>query len=197
MGQHGCAFGSGVSNSQQRPTTSAEAARLAEAVAMDDDSDDWDPVVTPGVVLRPHLLQWKPCGAGEDELGGNTFANPMRAHAADPLHDPDADDEDGKWVARKLLQPDGADVRTTAAVLNCPGCFTPVCYQCQKHDQYARQWRAVEVRNCTVDRSVPLALSKGDTARYFPVKCEVCNAEVGLQDADDVYHLFHVLESAA
>ncbi|CAE8680512.1 unnamed protein product [Polarella glacialis] len=117
--------------------------------------------------------------------------------ASDPLHDPGADDEDEQWVVEKLLQPDSSNVRTTDAVLNCPGCFTPVCYQCQAHAKHNRQWRASEVRNCVVDKSASLSMGIGDPTEYFAVRCEICKADVGLQDPEGVYHLFHVLESLA
>ncbi|CAE7775014.1 Eapp [Symbiodinium pilosum] len=156
-----------------------------------DADDDWDPQVAPGVVLRPHIIRWTP-DAGEGP--GDGKADNLDA---DPLHDPDADDQDEKWVADQLLQPDTSNVKTTDAVLNCPGCFTPVCYQCQRHEQFTRQWRASEVRNCIVDKSAALSMAKDDPAKYFAVRCETCNADVGLQDMDGIYHLFHVLESLA
>ena len=149
----------------------------------------------------------------------------------------------------QLLQPDTRNVKSTDAVLNCPGCFTPVClslsisisacrlalssacclqgYQCQRHEQFTRQWRASEVRNCIVDKSAALSMAKAvrlcqscspntrghlcsvgcltvqrstcqdDPAKYFAVRCETCKADVGLQDMDGIFHLFHVLESLA
>eukprot|EP00440_Ansanella_granifera_P074921 gb/GFBE01081308.1/.p1 GENE.gb/GFBE01081308.1/~~gb/GFBE01081308.1/.p1 ORF type:complete len:161 (+),score=42.55 gb/GFBE01081308.1/:1-483(+) len=158
---------------------------------VDDEDDDWNPVVGPSVVLRPHVLQWSPA---EQKSREHETKDEL---AADPLHDPEADDQDEQWVQDKLLQPDNSNVKTTDAVLNCPGCFTPVCYQCQRHEHYNRQWRAAEVRNCNVDRSRALSMAKDDPAQYFAVRCETCKADVGLLDSDGVYHLFHVLESLA
>mmetsp|Transcript_71451 Transcript_71451/g.170930 ORF Transcript_71451/g.170930 Transcript_71451/m.170930 type:complete len:208 (+) Transcript_71451:34-657(+) len=179
-------------SSSQAHTGKAEPPRIAageSATRMDeDDDDDWNPSVEVGVVLRPHLLRWSPT----QEKGAEAEENQL---SADPLHDPEADNNDQNWVAEKLMQPDEFNNRATDAVLNCPGCFTPLCYQCQKHNQFANQWRAVEVRNCTVDRSAALKPQKGDPSKYFPVRCDVCSAEVGLLDTDEVYHLFHVLAS--
>ncbi|CAE7465099.1 Eapp [Symbiodinium necroappetens] len=163
---------------------------MANAMEVDDgdaDDDDWDPRVAPGIVLRPHIVQWNVAQGTEkvDNLD------------VDPLHDPEADDQDEKWVADQLLQPDTRNVKGTDAVLNCPGCFTPVCYQCQRHEQFTRQWRASEVRNCKVDKSVALSMAKDDPAKYFALRCETCNADVGLQDMEGIFHLFHVLESLA
>merc|ERR1712085_236900 len=98
------------------------------------------------------------------------------------MGDPEADDDDQRWVASELLRPDSVDCRSTDAVLNCPGCFTPICYQCQRHD-FSRQWRATEVRNCIVDRSAALAACKDSpNERFFAVRCELCSADVGLLD---------------
>eukprot|EP00931_Biecheleriopsis_adriatica_P119991 TRINITY_DN95141_c0_g1_i1.p2 TRINITY_DN95141_c0_g1~~TRINITY_DN95141_c0_g1_i1.p2 ORF type:complete len:165 (-),score=40.39 TRINITY_DN95141_c0_g1_i1:22-516(-) len=164
---------------------------MASMEVDDDDDDDWNPTIGPGVELRPHVLRWAPAVQQQDQQDSKDEL------AADPLHDPEADNQDERWVQDKLLQPDQSNVRQTDAVLNCPGCFTPVCYQCQRHEQYARQWRATEVRNCNVDRSTALSMSKDDPAKYFAVRCETCKADVGLVDADGIYHIFHVLESLA
>mmetsp|Transcript_131683 Transcript_131683/g.328366 ORF Transcript_131683/g.328366 Transcript_131683/m.328366 type:complete len:202 (-) Transcript_131683:39-644(-) len=178
-------------------SAAVEAAAIggASAGAMDSD-DDWDPAVGPGVVLRPHVLTWNVPAKAMDADGDEQQASKQHLDV-DPLHDPAADEEDERWVAKQLLMPDSEDVRSTAAVLNCPGCFTPVCYQCQRHAEYSRQWRAVEVRNCTVDRSSALTMARGDATKYFAVRCSTCAADVGLLDDDGVYHLFHVLESLA
>eukprot|EP00435_Cladocopium_sp_Y103_P051157 s401_g15.t2 len=158
-------------------TSRAVSVLAMPAAAMEvDDDDDWNPVVKPGVVLRPHILQW----AGEAPKEGQGAREILEA---DPLHDPEADDEDQKWVEDRLLQPDQCNVKATDAVLNCPGCFTPVCYQCQRHEQYSGQWRATEVRNCTVDATVAFSMAKDDPTKYHAVRCEVCKADVGLLES--------------
>jgi len=110
------------------------------------------------------------------------------------------------------------------AVLNCPACFTTLCVDCQRHDFYQGQYRAMFVVNCVVDRTesryVPaksdkyksrkrkhdqnLPISNGefsapfqaDTSDTFnPVKCKVCNTEVAVYDSEDVYHFFNILTS--
>jgi hypothetical protein len=45
-----------------------------------------------------------------------------------------------------LLKP-----RTSDAVLSCPRCFTTVCMDCQQHERYANQFRAMFVMNIGVD----------------------------------------------
>ena len=37
-------------------------------------------------------------------------------------------------------------------------------YQCQRHEQYSGQWRAAEVRNCSVDTTVAFSMAKVDVA---------------------------------
>ena len=45
-----------------------------------------------------------------------------------------------------LLKP-----RTSDAILSCPRCFNIVCMDCQQHEKYANQWRAMFVMNIGVD----------------------------------------------
>jgi hypothetical protein len=41
--------------------------------------------------------------------------------------------------------------RTSDAILSCPRCFTTVCMDCQQHERYANQFRAMFVMNIGVD----------------------------------------------
>ena len=52
--------------------------------------------------------------------------------------------------------------RTSDAVLSCPCCFTICCMDCQQHERYATQFRAMFVMNITVDWTRPLAYSDKD-----------------------------------
>jgi hypothetical protein len=58
---------------------------------------------------------------------------------------------------------------STDAVLNCPACFTVLCRDCQRHEFYSGQFRAMFVMNCRIDRSetltVPLKNSKSNSRR--------------------------------
>ena len=80
------------------------------------------------------------------------------------FYDPVADDEDEKWAERKrneyLCLPSGrstssgisaAKVTESDAVLNCPGCMTLLCMDCQRHEVYKTQYRAMFSFNCRVD----------------------------------------------
>mmetsp|Transcript_40749 Transcript_40749/g.85347 ORF Transcript_40749/g.85347 Transcript_40749/m.85347 type:complete len:413 (+) Transcript_40749:84-1322(+) len=48
----------------------------------------------------------------------------------------------------RLLRP-----RTSDAILSCPRCFNIVCMDCQQHDRYVNQYRAMFVMNIGVDWS--------------------------------------------
>lgn len=37
------------------------------------------------------------------------------------------------------------------AVLNCPACLTVICIDCQRHEKYHTQYRAMFYLNCVVD----------------------------------------------
>ncbi|XP_072031486.1 E2F-associated phosphoprotein-like [Amphiura filiformis] len=117
------------------------------------------------------------------------------------------------------------------AILNCPACLTTLCLDCQRHELYHNQYRAMFVLNCTIIRSERLkypvpkktkrwnrnrgkrrhgeigegsgvgdkGVGEGEDSEelYFPVKCSVCNTEVGVYDEDEVFHFFNVLTSTA
>eukprot|EP00397_Hematodinium_sp_SG-2012_P040795 GEMP01044769.1.p1 GENE.GEMP01044769.1~~GEMP01044769.1.p1 ORF type:complete len:142 (+),score=19.88 GEMP01044769.1:1310-1735(+) len=137
-------------------------------------NDDWNPSLEDETVVRPHLQDWKPCAKARD------------APKPDELHDPDADRDDEKWVAENLMSDNSSS-------LSCAGCFTPVCYNSQKHDRY-EQYRALEAYQCTVDKTTILTQ---DDNTFHPVRCKVCNAEVAVFDKDDVYHFFNVIPSSS
>ncbi|XP_026194805.1 E2F-associated phosphoprotein isoform X2 [Anabas testudineus] len=83
------------------------------------------------------------------------------------LYDPDEDDRDQAWVDAKRReynsrkrpaaalrsqrhQPQG--LPSSDAILNCPACMTTLCLDCQRHEKYRTQYRAMFVMNCTVKR---------------------------------------------
>ncbi|XP_034698390.1 E2F-associated phosphoprotein-like isoform X2 [Vitis riparia] len=125
------------------------------------------------------------------------------------FYDSDLDEKDELWVQKKRKG------RTTSdAVLSCPGCFTTLCLECQRHEKYVTQYRAIFVVNCNIkseqvlpqrsikpkrgkrgresDKSVPVSVD-GET--FKPVHCGVCSTEVGAIDEDEVYHFFNILPS--
>eukprot|EP01112_Ceratiomyxa_fruticulosa_P011115 TRINITY_DN2990_c0_g1_i1.p1 TRINITY_DN2990_c0_g1~~TRINITY_DN2990_c0_g1_i1.p1 ORF type:complete len:172 (-),score=50.36 TRINITY_DN2990_c0_g1_i1:22-537(-) len=117
----------------------------------------------------------------------------------DLLYNDKEDDDNIKWMTQKL----GLSTKTDA-VLNCPCCFTLLCADCQQHERYENQFRAMFVSNCFVDFSQVMKYkgeadavtdSNGDEV-YHPVKCKNCGVEVGVYDLDEVYHFFNVFPSS-
>ncbi|XP_078411638.1 E2F-associated phosphoprotein [Cetorhinus maximus] len=147
------------------------------------------------------------------------------------LYDPDQDDRDQAWVDRQRRGYRGLDNRsnqsktapvpTSDAVLNCPACMTTLCLDCQRHELYKEQYRAMFVMNCIINRgevlkykepanqkrrnryervkgSTELTASPQDGEKeelYYPVRCAECSVEVAVFDKDEVYHFFNVLAS--
>lgn len=110
----------------------------------------------------------------ENNFEGEEDARVQRHHMQpsndDLLYDPDMDDEDQRWVDRQRQRQHGqrgdslagdGDMRrmggkrkgatSTDAVLDCPACMTTLCIDCQRHDIYPHQFRAMFVMNCRVD----------------------------------------------
>ncbi|KAJ1436342.1 E2F-associated phosphoprotein [Sesbania bispinosa] len=127
------------------------------------------------------------------------------------FYDPDLDDKDEKWIHKKRQG------RDTDAVLSCPACFTTLCLECQRHEKYLTQYRAIFVVNCKIEnnqvfrQNIPISRSRkrnrgtegfdGSDApstnieTFKQVCCSVCSTEVGVIDEDEVYHFFNVLPS--
>uniref|UniRef100_A0A1J3EHJ5 E2F-associated phosphoprotein n=1 Tax=Noccaea caerulescens TaxID=107243 RepID=A0A1J3EHJ5_NOCCA len=125
------------------------------------------------------------------------------------FYDSDLDDKDELWMVKKR------DGRTSDAVLSCPACFTTVCLECQRHEQYVTQYRAVFVVNCKVDENrvlqhnatPPSIVGKrtrvsekqetgsADAERLNPVICSTCSTEIGVFDSEEIYHFSNVIPS--
>jgi len=134
----------------------------------------------------------------------------------DLFYDPDKDDDDQEWVdsVRKSYHQSGrtntlvpSKLPNSDAVLNCPACFTVLCLDCQRHELYNTQYRAMFVVNCTVNTEQKLKFPvKGKGRRgkkpitdpnndFHPVVCDNCKTEVAMYDQDEVYHFFNVVAS--
>ncbi|XP_067470636.1 E2F-associated phosphoprotein [Thunnus thynnus] len=83
------------------------------------------------------------------------------------LYDPDKDDRDQAWVDARRRQYNSrkrpaaafrsqhrqqSGLPSSDAVLNCPACMTTLCLDCQRHEKYRTQYRAMFVMNCTVKK---------------------------------------------
>eukprot|EP00039_Didymoeca_costata_P029639 m.25639 g.25639 ORF g.25639 m.25639 type:complete len:266 (+) comp7725_c0_seq4:273-1070(+) len=156
------------------------------------------------------------------------------------LYDPRMDDEDQAWVdmqkrKNKSVDMFGLDMpeketRTTDpnvsaapnsdAILSCPACMTVLCFDCQRHDLYETQFRAMFVVNCNIESGETLhypepGKKKKNQRRYKksnekeqswtnnnpgetvnPVKCTECETVVAVYDSDEIYHFFNVISAA-
>ncbi|KAB1993968.1 hypothetical protein ES319_D13G067900v1 [Gossypium barbadense] len=124
------------------------------------------------------------------------------------FYDPNLDDKDELWVQSKRKG------HVSDAVLSCPACFTTLCLECQRHEKYLTQYRAIFVANCKIEdgkvRQERVKPKRGKRRRetveseavaaaggeiFKSVHCSVCTTEVGVIDEDEVYHFFNVLPS--
>ncbi|XP_049622735.1 E2F-associated phosphoprotein isoform X1 [Suncus etruscus] len=145
------------------------------------------------------------------------------------LYDPDKDNRDQAWVDAQRRGYHGLGIRrshqqqrpvpNSDAVLNCPACMTTLCLDCQRHESYKTQYRAMFVMNCSVNKDEVLrykipenrkkrrsnkkmrsndedAAGQEETDElYHPVMCTECSTEVAVYDKDEVFHFFNVLAS--
>ena len=134
----------------------------------------------------------------------------------DPLYDSDEDNVNAAFTKhlQKVSQGGQVDDTKTDAVLNCPGCMSLLCLNCQRHSKYKTQYRTMFTFNCKVVEDGDDAAS-GSNLPCLPdittngeansneqkdlkrVLCEICNTPVGVMDSTGVYHLFGVLASHA
>ncbi|KAF7487768.1 E2F-associated phosphoprotein [Sarcoptes scabiei] len=97
--------------------------------------------------------------------------------------------------------------RTTAAIndvkLNCPCCLSLLCLDCQRHEIYKTQYRAIFISNLLYadndgdgsyrENQQQQPITMKDV--YYAVHCDVCNTEVAVYDHDEVYHFHSVIDS--
>jgi len=70
------------------------------------------------------------------------------------LYNEDIDKDNEKWMHQKRMKhkdesKEGKKIRSDA-MLSCPACMITVCVDCQRHDLYKTQFRAMFVMNCHV-----------------------------------------------
>ncbi|KAK9767595.1 hypothetical protein K7432_002482 [Basidiobolus ranarum] len=137
----------------------------------------------------------------------------LKSTDEDLLYDPTMDDKDEIWVTSRTVVNAPRDemgqkskVRPTDAVLTCPLCWTPLCYDCQKHEKFTNQFRAMFVENCKVVTDELLKFptngkkpkqNKPATSEdvFRPVECNECGTRVAVFDSDEIYHFFNVIPS--
>ncbi|XP_020726149.2 E2F-associated phosphoprotein [Odocoileus virginianus] len=147
------------------------------------------------------------------------------------LYDPEKDNRDQAWVDAQRRGYHGfgmqrprqqqRPVPNSDAVLNCPACMTTLCLDCQRHESYKTQYRAMFVMNCSVNKEEILRYKPPENRKkrrghkkmrfnqegaaeeaetdveeiYHPVMCTECSTEVAVYDKDEVFHFFNVLAS--
>ncbi|KAM9777812.1 E2F-associated phosphoprotein [Neosynchiropus ocellatus] len=198
-------------------TTAAGTSQMYDKIYFDSDSDEEDTASSSRRTGRRRIPT-------NDEL----------------LYDPDQDDRDQAWVdarrnryanrKRPSTSSSCSQKRQTAsscnsdAVLNCPACMTTLCLDCQRHEKYRTQYRAMFVMNCTVKKeevlryqtkndrrsrsqkkrrqnqksagaSEPTPAGMNSDEIYHPVQCSECSTEVAVLDKDEVFHFFNILAS--
>ncbi|XP_076463858.1 E2F-associated phosphoprotein-like [Babylonia areolata] len=122
----------------------------------------------------------------EDNYEGEGEARVPRHHTKpsndDLLYDPHMDEEDQQWVdqqrqrhqGKRQQRPGGQKkagkqqaAPTTDAVLDCPACMITLCLDCQRHDIYPNQFRAMFVMNCKINKSELLSVPEQAAKKKF------------------------------
>ncbi|KAG9268638.1 E2F-associated phosphoprotein [Astyanax mexicanus] len=131
------------------------------------------------------------------------------------LYDPDEDDRDQAWVDARRKEyrshrrfRSSADKRNKShplpssdAVLNCPACMTTLCLDCQRHEKYRTQYRAMFVMNCTVSKDEVLRYKaakqknrrkkkshQGSTATENEAEAGLTDSRLSGMDEEEIYH---------
>nr|XP_055028213.1 E2F-associated phosphoprotein [Misgurnus anguillicaudatus] len=104
----------------------------------------------------------------QDDKAGSSQGNRRKQRSVltndELFYDPDEDDRDQAWVdarrrgyQRRMPQSmkrknKSQGLPSSDAVLNCPACMTTLCLDCQRHEKYRTQYRAMFVMNCSVNK---------------------------------------------
>lgn len=135
------------------------------------------PASLPGA-LHPQLAQ-QHCGQNhstpkldsglEDEVDTDTDDIDLQQQHAE-LYDSEADDKDEQWMQQQRQG------RQSDAILSCPGCLTTVCIDCQRHEFYTTQYRAMFVMNCRFDQ-LTILFCQNQSLRYLVLALRSCNTK--------------------
>lgn len=202
----------------------------------------------PGVLVEPGLRS-PPTEVATVDINQPSTSKTKEQENDELFYDPDADDADQKWMDSQRIQyfptlvtpaSDSTDVgvgvdddrkrmkleaaaklrkANSDATLNCACCLTLLCLDCQRHEIYKTQYRAMFVQNCRVDYGRKLYheakeekrklfrkskkttetgnsnSSSSSSSLYYPVHCTSCDTNVAVFDTDEVYHFFSVIAS--
>ncbi|CAI5446057.1 unnamed protein product [Caenorhabditis angaria] len=84
------------------------------------------------------------------------------------FYDDEEDDENEKWVKEKRKEMRGSDgpaMNEADGVLSCPGCMVELTRDCQRHEVYKTQYRAMFVSNCQIDDQKMMVEKSGKDKR--------------------------------
>lgn len=97
------------------------------------------------------------------------------------FYDSEADDKDEQWVQQQRQG------RQSDAILSCPGCMTTVCIDCQRHEYYTTQYRAMFVMNCRYVQLTALSgCNRGSKSIFSHFRSAPCQMRMAnLQDQQD------------
>lgn len=134
------------------------------------------------------------------------------------LYDDQEDEDNEKWVKehRKIVRGQNVPDGEADGVLSCPGCMVELTRDCQRHEIYKTQYRAMFVSNCQLEGEKMKIEKTGKEKRrerqkvkksgkadapvlpdgsdfYTQVKCSSCGTIVAMMDSDEIYHFFNVL----
>ena len=113
----------------------------------------------------------------------------------------------GKMALKEsaAAEAEAAAAASTSPHLSCPACFTPVCFDCQRHATRSNLFRAMFVADegIIVDRGRQIRPEVGSEdpdrpqMKFYAVLCKTCKTHLAAMDEDEVFHFFNVLESHA
>jgi hypothetical protein len=209
---------------------------LAEEPAAADDLQGIIPdtaVVTSGETSDEGISETE---QNEPTQDGNNSHDERHFPETDDLYDENADDEDEAYVyshlrsgveeSVRIQQPNSTQIqdlkvlkpRNSDAILSCPCCFLIVCMDCQRHERYPNQFRAMFVMNIAVKWDRRLVYderqnmlieynAKGNATTqkssnekeefYYTVCCSNCTTTVAALDMEDeVYHFYGCLSTS-
>lgn len=86
-------------------------------------------------------------GEEEEEEEDKMDEEHMQNIQPDDLYDPDLDDRDEERLGFHHLL---SSHRISDAILSCPHCFTTLCLDCQAHETFPHQYRAMFVQHCRI-----------------------------------------------
>eukprot|EP00300_Choanocystis_sp_HF-7_P031284 c40507_g1_i1.p1 GENE.c40507_g1_i1~~c40507_g1_i1.p1 ORF type:complete len:215 (+),score=61.63 c40507_g1_i1:50-694(+) len=173
----------------------------------DDDEDELDKIMALIEKKKASNMQ-EVSKEPETKPARNVFADEGEANSdneemadiptnEDLFFDPEDDDKNEEWISTQRKKAGG---RSSDAILSCPCCFTILCIDCQQHEVYPTQFRAMFTHkgNCEVLSGQVLKATEGDDKQYNPVQCAFCHTEVGVKDTtDEVFVFFNVVPSQA